>query len=553
MPFLDILTIVLFATGILCTGLLFAKRGKNMKSFFAAGGSVPWAINGLSLFMGFFSAGTFVVWGSIAYSLGWVSVTIQWTMAIAGFLVGLFIAPYWHKTGALTVAEYINNQLGLKTQKVYTLLFLLISLFTTGSFLYPVAKIVEVSTGLPLSACILLLGGVCIIYVAVGGLWAVVVTDVLQFVILTAAVIIVIPLAFDKIGSFTDFVNNVPGTFFNPINGEYSIGFIIAFGIYNAIFLGGNWAYVQRYTSVRTNKDARKVGFLFGGLYLISPVLWMLPPMLYRAFSPGLQGLENEGAYLMMCKEALPLGLLGMMLGGMIFATASSLNATLNISSGVFTNDVYKRLFPNSNDKTLIRVARLSTIAFGVLAIIVALLIPLMGGIVNVVISVAALTGVPLYLPVIWTLFSKRQTGTSIIATTLLSLGVNALFKFITPALFNFSLTRAEEMILGVLFPALILIFFEIYYKLGNKTSILYDNYKRWEESNNKAKTSEAENTKDSSQADNRFSIRVIGFGILAAGLLILILGIIADFGNVMVTTTGICLMILGFSIQRKN
>ena len=553
MAFLDILTIILFATGILCTGLLFAKRGKNMKSFFAAGGSVPWAINGLSLFMGFFSAGTFVVWGSIAYSLGWVSVTIQWTMAIAGFLVGLFIAPHWHKTGALTVAEYINNRLGLKTQKVYTLLFLLISLFTTGSFLYPVAKIVEVSTGLPLPACILLLGGVCILYVAVGGLWAVVVTDVLQFVILTAAVIIVIPLALDKVGSITDFVNNVPDTFFQPINGDYNIGFIIAFGIYNAIFLGGNWAYVQRYTSVKTNKDARKVGFLFGGLYLISPVLWMLPPMLYRAFNPGLQGLESEGAYLMMCKEALPLGLLGMMLGGMIFATASSLNATLNISSGVFTNDVYKRLFPNSNDKTLIRVARLSTIAFGILAIIVALLIPLMGGIVNVVISVAALTGVPLYLPVIWTLFSKRQTGTSIITTTLLSLGVNALFKFITPGLFNFSLTRAEEMILGVLFPALILVLFEVYYKMGNKTSILYDSYKRWEKNNNALKASEAENTKDNSQADNHFSIRVIGFGIMAAGLLISILGIMADFGNIMVATTGICLMILGFFIQRKT
>ncbi|MDR0371898.1 MAG: Na+:solute symporter, partial [Prevotellaceae bacterium] len=415
MHYLDFIFIFIFILLILITGIAFAKAGgKDMKSFFAAGGAVPWQINGLSLFMGFFSAGTFVVWGSIAYSLGWVSVTIQWTMALAGFAVGLFIAAKWHKTKILTVAQYISERLGLSTQKAYTYLFLLVSLFTTGSFLYPVARIVEVSTGLPLAKSILLLGGICILYVSIGGLWAVVITDVLQFIVLTVAVLIVVPLAFERVGDVSTFISSAPDTFFNFLNGEYTLGFVIAFGIYNAIFLGGNWAYVQRYTSVRTDKDAKKVGFLFGTLYLISPVLWMLPPMIYRVVNPDLSGLESEGAYLLMCKEVLPAGLLGMMLGGMIFATASSLNSTLNISSGVFTNDIFKRLYPKSSDRTLIKVARLSTISFGVLAVIVALLIPLMGGIVNVVISVAALTGVPLYLPIIWTLFSKRQTGKSV-------------------------------------------------------------------------------------------------------------------------------------------
>ena len=65
-----------------------------------------------------------------------------------------FIAPRWHKTSALTVAEYITRRLGVNTQKDVYLSFLFISLFTTGSFLYPVAKIVEVSTGMPLDLCI---------------------------------------------------------------------------------------------------------------------------------------------------------------------------------------------------------------------------------------------------------------------------------------------------------------------------------------------------------------------------------------------------------------
>lgn len=546
---LDYISIFLFILLILITGLAFARvGGKDMKSFFAAGGAVPWQISGLSLFMGFFSAGTFVVWGSIAYSLGWVSITIQWTMAFAGFIVGLFIASKWHKTKILTVAEYISKRLGVNVQKTYTYLFLLISLFTTGSFLYPVARIVEVSTGLPLDISILLLGAICILYVSIGGLWAVVVTDVLQFIVLTAAVLIVVPLAFNRVGDVTAFVSSAPNTFFHLFNGEYTLGFVIAFGIYNAIFLGGNWAYVQRYTSVKTDKNAKKVGFLFGTLYLFSPVLWMLPPMIYRVVNPALSGLNDEGAYLLMCKEVLPAGLLGMMLGGMIFATASSLNSTLNISSGVFTNDIFKRLYPASSDKTLIKVARLSTIVFGILAIVVALLIPLMGGIVNVVISVAALTGVPLYLPVIWTLFSKRQTGKSILTTTLLSLTVNAIFKFITPQLFNFSLDRAEEMILGVAFPGLCLFVFELHYKLTGKVSEKYLSYIKERDS-----LPEIELQKSDNKNNNKFSLKVLSIGVIITGLMITLLGIIAKEGKAIVITVGIILILLGFFIKNKS
>lgn len=552
MTTLDIITIVLFSLGVVLVGLAFSQKGKSMQSFFAANGTMPWYMSGLSLFMGFFSAGTFVVWGSIAYSMGWVSITIQWTMAIAGFIVGLLIAPKWHKTGALTAAEYIHKRLGKSTQKIYTYLFLFISVFLTASFLYPVAKILEVSTGLPLNTCILLLGGLCILYVSAGGLWAVISTDVLQFVILTAAVIIVVPLSFDKINGVTALIEQVPDTFYNLLNDEYTFSFLVAFGIYNTIFLGGNWAYVQRYTCVKTQKDSQKVGYLFGALYIISPVLWMLPPMVYRVYDPSLSLLDAEGAYLMMCKEVLPNGLLGLMIGGMIFATTSALNSKLNIASGVITNDIFKNLRPKSSDRTLMYVARISTILFGVFSILIAMLIPKMGGVVNVVISLAALTGVPLYLPIIWTLFSKRQTATSNITTTLLSLAINGLFKFITP-LMGFSLNRAEEMILGVTFPILCLAIFEIYYKAKNKESEKYQSYLIWNKENNARKLKEIEENESTEKAGNNFSKRVIGYGIFASGAGIAILGGMADNGQKLIITTGVVFALLGLLMTRKS
>lgn len=548
MQLLDYVTISLFTLGILIIGVSFSRSGKDVKNFFTAGGAVPWWINGLSLFMGFFSAGTFVVWGSIAYSHGMVAITIQMTMCLAGFLVGTTIAPKWHKTGVTTAAEYIRLRLGIKVQKMYTYLFLFISMFTTGSFLYPVAKIVEVSTGLPLESCILLLGGISILYVTIGGLWAVIVTDVLQFVILTAAVLIVVPLSIHRIGKVSEVIENLPNNFFNAFNADYTVVFIVAFCLYNFFFLGGNWSYIQRYTTVRTAGDSRKVGMLFACLYLLCPVLWMIPPMAYRIINPELSGLADEGAYLLMCKEVLTPGLLGLMLGGMIFATASSLNGTLNISASVFTNDIYKLLFPKTKERDLMLIARFSTIGFGILAIIVALLIPFMGGIVNVVISVAALTGVPLYLPIIWTLFSKRQNARSVMSCTLISLFLNAFFKFVTPTLWSFSFTRQEEMLTGVGFPIIIMTLFEFIAFIRKYIDVHALSFERKRDGVDLTVTDQSKE-----ESDNSFSLRMIGIGIGASGILILFLGLVANNINLWACFIACVLLFLGILIFYRS
>ena len=113
----DFYVALIFTVFIIALGMTLARNGKSMKSFFAGGGAVPWWVSGLSLFMSFFSVGTFVVWGAIAYADGLVSVSIQMTMALSGFVIAFVIAPAWNRTGAMTVAEYIKGRLGITTQK----------------------------------------------------------------------------------------------------------------------------------------------------------------------------------------------------------------------------------------------------------------------------------------------------------------------------------------------------------------------------------------------------------------------------------------------------
>jgi SSS family transporter len=545
-PNIDTIVIFVFSAFVLCIGLVFSRTGINLKSFFAGGESVPWFIGGLSLFMSFFSAGTFVAWGSIAYKYGWVAITIQWTMCVGAIISGMYLAPLWKSTGNLTAAEFIKERLGPRVQKTYIYIFMLVSLFIKGTVLYPVAKLVSGSLGYPLVPSTIVLGIFMITYTAVGGLWAVMVTDILQFVILTAAVLIILPLAFDAAGGAAQFQANAQESFFDLLNGEFTLAFIIAFTLYHIFYIGGNWTFVQRYTSVKDNKSAKKVAFLFAALYLISPVLWMLPPMIYKTINPSLTGLDTENAYLMICQLVLPPGLLGLMLTGMYFSTSASANTTLNVVSAVFTNDIYKgRINPAASDRKLMKIARLSSWLIGFGMILIALLVPFIGGLVNVTISVGAITGGPILAPPIWALFSKRLNGRDTLIITYVSLGINLIFKIVLPFMIDFKLTRAEEMLVGAGIPLILLITNELrgYYK--GYISPQYLDFQVLKNTRITQKANLTEEEISESLQQNKFGLKITAFALAFTAFLLMILGLVAGQNISLLSSIAFIILVL--------
>lgn len=544
---LDFIVMAVFALLILGIGMMFTRMGsKNSAAFFEAGGSTPWWINSISLFISYFSAGTFVVWGSIAYKSGFVANGIQLTMAIGGLLVGLFLAAKWKRTGAVTAADYIGKRLGARTQQFYTFLIMLHGLFTTASVLYPVGKMVSVATPLSLNTCILIIGGIIILYTAAGGLWAVLVTDVVQFVILTAAVMIVIPMAFGEAGGVNSFVQQSPKGFFNFFNSEYSFGFFLAFLAYQTVYIGGNWAYVQRYTSVSDERKSKKVAYLFSILYLISPFIWMLPPMIYRVINPHLEGLQAEGAYMMLCQRVLPAGLIGLVLSGMISASASKANTTINMMAIVFAHDVYRKVFnTTATEKTLIKAARFFTVLFGLITIGIAMLVPMIGGIVEMVLSTASIAGGALFAPVIWTIFSKRQTATSVVSASLCGLVISLCLKLFSVQLLGFKLDRVLETSLGVGIPLLVLLCWELYYAVANKTAVhTFVMQPKAEQKEQKQKDNDA-------QQQNQFGIKIIAAAIAIVGAGVALLGAFASKGQVALLV-GVVILLLAIPLWRS-
>lgn len=545
---LDFIVLVVFALMIFFIGFAFTRMGSSSgQAFFEAGGATPWWINGLSLFISYFSAGTFVVWGSIAYRHGLVANTIQLTMSISGLLVALFIARKWKKTGARTAAEYIGTRFGFRTQKFYTWLVLLLSLFSTASVLYPVGKMVQVATPFSLETCIILIGLIIVLYTAAGGLWAVLVTDVVQFVILTASVIIVLPIAFDSIGGPQQLVQQAPEGFFDLFNEEYTLPFMLAFILYQTVYIGGNWSYVQRYTSVGTEQESSKVAWLFTGLYLISPIIWMLPPMIYRIMNPQVEGLGSEGAYMMLCQQILPPGLIGLVLAGMISATSSKANTTINLAATVFSTDIYRNAFrKNASDKELILIARLFTLLFGGLTVLLAILVPKMGGIVDFVLTIAAMAGGAIFAPIIWSLFSRKQTATSVVSVTLITLSFNFFLKFMLPALFSLKLSRTAETVFGQTLPLVLLGIFEWYYR--NRVGYKSDDMLQIVTNMDSGAADEA-----SSRQQNRFGVGVIGLSMAMVGVGIMILGMLADKSASVVIGTGLLILLFSGWIWRRS
>lgn len=547
---LDFIVMGIFALLIFAIGLTFTRVGsKNGQAFFEAGGATPWWINGLSLFISYFSAGTFVVWGSIAYKFGLVSNTIQLTMAISGLIVTLFIAAKWKKTGVATAAEYIGKRFGGKEQQFYTYMTLLLSLFTTAAVLYPVGKMVHVATDLPVNTCILIIGMIIVLYTAAGGLWAVLVTDVVQFVILSAAVLIVIPISFAEIGGFQNLVQKAPAHFFEPFNEDYTLGFMLAFIVYQTFYIGGNWSYVQRYTSVAEPKESKKVAGIFTILYFVSPVIWMLPPMIYRVINPNLEGLQTEDAYMMLIQKVMPGGLIGLVLAGMVSATSSKANTTINMAATVFAQDIYKNLLnPSASEKNVIWIARFFTLLFGVLTIVVAMWIPSAGGIVEVVLSTASIAGGALFAPIIWTLFSKRQTGFSVVTATVVSLIINLFLKVVAPDLIDLKLTRTMETVLGMGIPMLILLIFELLYKSKGFVAS-----KAIEMKNALALTKQIEafdeEEQQAAEKQNIFGVRVIAISMAVVGAGIIYLGLVAPSFSTIIAAVGALILIGAIAI----
>lgn len=441
MQVIDYIVILLYVVGIVGSGMVFAGRMKSSKEMFSAGGQSPWWVSGLSGYMTMFSAGTFVIWGGIAYRYGFVAVVINLGYGVAAILVGRFVAGHWRKLGVDSAPEFLQLRFGPGVVQFYTWFKGIVNLFTMGGSVYALSKIVSVLVPLPeghvladpatgyLSVSLVSIA-LCILVVVItftGGLWAVLMTDVLQFLILTVSVVFIVPLILLEAGGWTSFLSQVPEGFLSPVAADFTWWFIVGWMLVNFFNIGAEWTFVQRYTCVPTVKDAKKSAYLFGALYLVSPIIWMLPPLVYRVIN---HDAKPEEAYILACQLVLPAGMMGLMVAAMASATASMATTRLNVFSGAITTEVYQRIMNKSaSDGRLVGVGRIVTVLLGMVVTAGALLIP-QYGYTSFIIDINTLLAGPMLLPTLWGMFSRKIGARTVWSTIVAGAIVAYIIKF---------------------------------------------------------------------------------------------------------------------------
>ena len=146
---LDFFVLLAYIAGVFAIGGLFGSRIKSSRDMFAAGGISPWWVSGLSGFMTMFSAGTFVVWGGIAYRHGFIAISISLCYGISALMVGWLLAGKWRDLGITTAAEFIELRFGKAAVHFYTWTGMLYRLTSVGVAVYSVAVLLSALVPLP--------------------------------------------------------------------------------------------------------------------------------------------------------------------------------------------------------------------------------------------------------------------------------------------------------------------------------------------------------------------------------------------------------------------
>ena len=284
----DVLVIAGYFVVVVWIGLEFRHRVKSAGDYFAGGHPVPWWLAGISHYMSSFSAFSFVAYAQLGYTWGWVSVTLFWVTVPACVMGGLVFARRWRQARVITPVEFLERRFNNLIRQLFAWAGIPMKLFEDGLKIFATSLFLATSVGISVKLAILVCGAVTIFYTLLGGLWALVVTDYIQFLMKSLAMLLLLPLAIWRAGGLRHAFQNSPPAFFHPVNGPYNWLYLLGFMVLITMSYNGSWALAQKYYSVRGTGDASKAAYLSAALNFLGAPIMILPSMIGRQILPDL-------------------------------------------------------------------------------------------------------------------------------------------------------------------------------------------------------------------------------------------------------------------------
>ncbi len=417
----DYLIITVYAVFMIILGIIAKRKVKNTEDYFVGGRNVPWWLAAISHHMSGYSAFVFVGHATIAYLYG-VSV---WTFFSIPIFIAMVIganvwAQKWVKLKVTTPIEYLEKRFNLMTRQLFAWSGIGIKFIDEGVKLYSLSIIITVITGFPLELVIMGFGIIIVLYVLFGGLWATMLTDFVQFIVQFLVSFILAYLALKYVGGWSSMWAHLPAGHTSFFSKAVSPWFLIIYTIVIILsYNGGTWGLAQRFYSIGKPKDARKAAYLSASLYLIYPLVFYIPMWSARQIVGNIT--HPEQAYVLAAEKlfnSFSPGIIGLFISAISAATMSMISADLNSLASVFTKDIFQRsIRPNAGDKTLLKIGMISTIVFGILTIVAAIITIFLHGAFNAMIEwYAAILG-PISVPLLFGLVYKKATWKGAIAS----------------------------------------------------------------------------------------------------------------------------------------
>ena len=388
---LDAIVFLVLVFGNVAFGATFFFRNKTSAQFTTGGGRIPAWVVGMSIFATFVSSISFLALPGKAYATNWNAFVFSLSIPFASFAAVKFFVPLYREVGNISAYYYLELRFGAWARIYASLCYILTQLMRTGAILLLLALPVNALFGWDIKTVVIVTGLAVILYSMLGGIQAVIWTDTIQGIILIAgAVVCAVFLTFSmpegprQLFEIAAANNKFSLGTFGPSLRDSTFWVVLIYGLFiNLQNYGIDQNFVQRYMTTASEKEA-KSSALFGSLLYIpvSLVFFYIGTALfaYYAAQPDLlpDELRMPGSadkvFPFFIAAGLPAGLTGLLIAAIFSAGMSTVSTSLNSSATIILSDYYKRYFnKGADEKTSMRVLRISSFITGILGIGIAL------------------------------------------------------------------------------------------------------------------------------------------------------------------------------------
>ena len=394
---LNWLILAAYMVGNLALGVVLSKKVETAQHYFLGQRTLPWWAIGISVIATYIGAMTFLGGPAWAYADGFSVIFIHINYPIAVFVVVTVFLPFFYRSGVASIFDYLEHRFGLTSRTLMSAVFLFGNAAYSGIMLYTTALVLEFITGIPVEDAILIVAVVAVSYTMLGGMAAVVWTDVIQSAILfLGALITVILLVAELPGGFAGSLDYLQAQGrLNPFEFSLDPGRvatvwtgIVAMSIYHVVVYGVNQMMVQRTLAARTLGDAKKSYLLMGYVAFLIFFLFFGLGVLFYSYYGG-KAFDNENLVVLdfVAQMGFP-GLMGIVTAAIVAAAMSSLDSSLNSMATVTTLDFYQKFVRReASESHYLKASRGFTLGWAVLIVIPAIVFSRSGGSVLEVLS----------------------------------------------------------------------------------------------------------------------------------------------------------------------